>query len=459
MKKDAAKRHAGRNIILIVIAVLIVGAVGYRLISGYVATLPKYAYAYGNVAAGAMVKYPDTSFAVISDLHYYDTSLGTTGSAYEKDLNSDRKLLAQSAALIQTAVDKIVTSDVKFVLVTGDLTKDGELLDHQKVAEQLQRLADSGKKVYVIPGNHDILNPGAVKYDGDSSTPVPNITAADFATIYQNFGFKDAIMRDSGSLSYVAQPQDGLWIVALDTCEYSKNHVGGEETVGGQLTQSEINWLEGVFKEASTRGKAVIVMEHHGVVEHWTGQSRLHPDYLLSDYKYVGKFYSSYGVRLAFTGHYHAQDITLENNGSSGFLYDVETGSAITPPCPVRICTISNNAITIKTQDILDSLGTDAANQAWVFVKKMLYNEAYSTLKKYKVSDKDADYIGNIVSDAFLAHYNGDEDPAKRVPIDKSQLSLWDRFIYSQYQYVVDGLWKDLPPADNNCTLSLSSAS
>jgi len=92
-------------------------------------------------------------------------------------------------------------------------------------------------------------------------------------------------------------------------------------------------------------------------------------------------------------------------------------------------------------------------------VKKTMYTEAYNTLKGYHVSDKDADYIAGTVSDAYIAHYDGDEDTDNHAAIDTSKLSLWGRLIYSQYAYVIDGLWVDLKPADSNITFSLSSAS
>ena len=457
MEMDKKKKHIVRNIIFVVIAALIVVFVLYKVISGYMATLPKYTYTYGDVTTESMVAYPDASFAVMSDIHYYDTSLGTTGKAFEACLASDRKLLKQSAELTGMAVDKIIDSGVKFVLVSGDLTKDGEKLNHEKVAEQFQRLIDKGIKVYVVPGNHDVNNPLAEKYVGDGTEPVKNVSATEFAEIYKNCGYSDALMRDSGSLSYVAEPEDGLWLVALDSCESEKNQPNTEEIWAGELVQSQIDWLEDVLKQANEKGKAVIVMEHHGIVEHWEGQSKLHPDYLLSDYKYVGKLLTSYGVRLAFTGHYHAQDISQEDNGTQGFIYDEETGSLSTAPCSMRFCTISNNSFTDKTEHLIDSYGADFAASAEAFVKKTIYTEAYNTLKGYKVSDKDADYIANTVADAYVAHYDGDENAADHVAIDKSKLSLWGKLIYSQYSYVIDGLWNDLQPADSNVTFSLGS--
>jgi hypothetical protein len=52
-----------------------------------------------------MVEYPNAKFAVISDLHYYDNSLGTTGTAFEEVLKSDRKLLKDSADLLDLTIE------------------------------------------------------------------------------------------------------------------------------------------------------------------------------------------------------------------------------------------------------------------------------------------------------------------------------------------------------------------
>ena len=54
-----------------------------------------------NPDAGPGSPYPDVSFAVISDLHVYDHSLGITGAAFEKAMSSDRKLLPESIELLE----------------------------------------------------------------------------------------------------------------------------------------------------------------------------------------------------------------------------------------------------------------------------------------------------------------------------------------------------------------------
>jgi len=412
-------------------------------------------------AATAGINYPDAKFAVISDTHLYDHSLGTGGAAFEKTMSSDRKLLLDGIDLIDYAAETIIARGVSFVLISGDLTKDGELVNHKLAAEKLKAFTDAGIAVYVVPGNHDVNNPDAVTYSGDSTAPVASVSADDFARIYGDYGYNAAILRDTDSLSYVAEPVDGLWLLALDACRYRENVPGVEEIVGGKISQQTADWIAAMLQTAINHDKAVMAMIHHGVVEHWKGQSKLHPDYLIDGYEEFGKFLASWNVRLVFTGHYHAQDIAL-GQFDDKFIWDIETGSLVTAPCPIRFVEILNNTtdntFNVTTETIVDKLypETDFADNAHAFVKRTVMIEARSVLKAYKASNKDADYLADAVGDAFAAHYSGDENPALRPPFNKSKLNLWGRVIYGQQKYALDGLWADIPPQDNNTSFSLS---
>ncbi|HEX9062787.1 MAG TPA: metallophosphoesterase, partial [Clostridia bacterium] len=314
-----------------------------------------------------------------------------------------------------------------------------------------------GIKVYVIPGNHDVNNPRSFKYEVDKTISIPNITPSQFSDIYKNLGYSEALERDSNSLSYVAEPVDGLWLVALDTCRYRENKQGGEEIISGKFLQSQEKWLEEVLKKAQKAKKAVMVMEHHGLVEHWNGQAKLHPDYLVEDYKYIGKLLASYGVRLAFTGHYHAQDIAMADFNSDGVIYDIETGSLITAPCPVRYLTIAGNNMRVATDNLVSKLhpGTEYEKNAEQFVYDSVKRETINVLLKYFVPKNDAGYIADHMATAFCAHYRGDENASDRPAFDESKLNFWSRFICSHEKYIIDGLWNDLPPEDNNTVIDL----
>ena len=401
--------------------------------------------------------YPDISFAVISDIHVYDKSLGSSGSAFEKVMFSDRKLLLDSFDLLDFAINEITASDAEFVLITGDLTKDGELINHTIAAEKLKKLTDKGINVFVIPGNHDVNSPDSFKYSGDTAEPVPNVSEEDFASIYAHCGFNAAIKRDVHSLSYLAQPAEGLWLLAIDSARHRENKAGDHAIVSGKINQGTADWIADVLREASKQKIAVIAMMHHGFAEHWNGQKKLHPDYIVQDFENFGKFLASWNVRAGFTGHYHAHDITRADfNGK--YLYDIETGSLVTAPCPIRYVNIKDNVMNIKTDFIIDRIhpDTDFAANATAFVKKTVMLEAANVLKKFNVSQRNIDIITDAVGDAFTAHYSGDENPSLRKVLDKSKLSAWGKFILSQQQYVLDGLWLDLPPSDINVSLQLN---
>ncbi|MDR2736585.1 MAG: metallophosphoesterase [Gracilibacteraceae bacterium] len=453
----------GRVVLFAVLGIMILAA-AYYFISGYVKTLPALSYEYYTGDASP-APYPDVRFALMSDLHYYDGSvLGAEGEALQKYMNADRKLLLDSIELLDFAINQIEAvreSDdgPQLVLVPGDLTKDGERINHEQVVARLQAFVDMGLPVYVVPGNHDINNHEAVCYVGGDEEPVDTVSSDEFAQIYGNMGFNDALMRDEDSLSYVAEPVPGLWLIGLDACRYRENQPGHESLISGKISQTTENWLVDVLKQAISRQKAVFVLTHHGVVEHWEGQAKQHPQYLIQDYQYVGRLLASYKVRLVFSGHYHAQDVAY-GNFAKGFLYDVETGSLVTPPCPVRFCSISNNTMTIESVTLVDKLrpGTDFAEQALAFARASVISEAYNAARSYKVPEKDAQYVAEGVGDAFMAHYAGDEDVTKKPPFDKGELGIVGRFVYWLQKYVVENPWVNPWPEDNNVVLYLDGS-
>jgi 3',5'-cyclic AMP phosphodiesterase CpdA len=196
--------------------------------------------------------YPETSFIVFSDPHIYDTSLGTEGNAFESYLADDRKLLRESTEILESAVTAIENEKASLVLIPGDMTKDGERNSHELVVSYLEQLEASGKQVYVVPGNHDIRNGHSYKYVGDTAVRVPNITPAEFADMYGDFGYKEAIYRDTASLSYVAEPQSGLWLLALDGCRYAENIENETPITDGKFSTATLQWIEEMLEKAAT---------------------------------------------------------------------------------------------------------------------------------------------------------------------------------------------------------------
>jgi len=408
--------------------------------------------------------YPETSFVVFSDLHIYDPTLGTEGKAFEDYLADDRKLLRESTEIMEVAVASIESETAGIVLVPGDLTKDGERVSHELVAGYLSQLEASGKQVYVVPGNHDVKNGHSFKYVGDKTERVPNITPTEFAQMYDEFGYKEALYRDPASLSYVAEPQAGLWLLALDSCRYAENIEGEEPITDGKFSAATLEWIEQMLEKAAREKKAVIVMMHHGIVEHYIGQEKNYGEYIVDDYPAVSKLLAMYSARLVFTGHYHAQDVTVARwPETNKFVFDIETGSLVTYPAPYRVVSIDaaqKAAVQTKHVESISSHPDDFQEYARAYVESGIEGIATRTIMGYKVDQAEAEKLAEQVAQAFVAHYAGDENlPPGQEVMQTKGLSIPGRVVVVFRKDLVIGLWDDLEPPDNNITIDLKTGS
>ncbi|MDR3669783.1 MAG: metallophosphoesterase [Holophaga sp.] len=296
------------------------------------------------------------TFAVVTDIHILDgILLGDSGSYYTNYIESDPKMLDMSPQTVDVAFAAIMqhTPTPSFVLIPGDLTKDGEYVDHLVVAGKLSVLASAGIPVYVVPGNHDINNPAAVSYLDPATTslgaPVPNISPAQFKSIYGPYGYNNALYQDPNSLSYIAEPVAGLWLFAIDSCEYQSNPAlgTGEPVTNGKISASTLAWLQTYLAAAKSLGKVVIGMEHHLLMEHFVGQESFFQAYILDNYTTVTPALAAAGLGLVFTGHFHANSVAYNGN-SQAPLWDVSTGSTVITPCPFRFVTANLAAKTFN---------------------------------------------------------------------------------------------------------------
>lgn len=355
-------------------------------------------------------------FAVLSDPHIYDSALGTEGSAFEAYLEEDRKMLLQSTEVLEEIVDSLIQDDaIDMLIIPGDLTKDGELICHQAAIELLQPLRDAGIQVFVVPGNHDINNPDAVAFTDDSTEAVDTINAEQFATLYDDFGYNAALYRDESSLSYIVEPVDGVWLIALDSCKYEDNLSLGSPDTSGALSSDLLNWLIPLLEEATQQGKLIFAMQHHGIVPHFSSQPEAFGEYLIDDYESVGQQLAEAGLNLIFTGHFHAQDIAAADYYTDGslMLYDVETGSTVTAPCPYRIVDLDISSASFNISSFtIESIPSipDFTTYKDEFINAGMVTLYTTNLEEMGIEGDTLSYFANLAASLHIAHYKGDEN-------------------------------------------------
>ena len=298
--------------------------------------------------------------AVMSDLHYLSPDMIADTEDFEHAFNSDRKLLKESSSVLHEMLERVRADKPDILLVSGDLTKDGEQECHAALAKQLQQLQQDvpGLKIYVINGNHDIRNYNAKNFNTADGKAVPatRTEPEDFKQIY-DFVYSDPTViatftpaegNKAGGLSYVARPVEGLTVIAMDTCRYSSDNTSNgddEHETSGAISADLEKWVIEQTAAAKARGDLVIGLEHHGLVPHFDVQPTILPMYLVNGYERIAQEYADAGMSVVFTGHMHAVDIAAMTTAAGNTFYDIETGSALTYPCPVRFVDLRRSTV------------------------------------------------------------------------------------------------------------------
>ena len=258
------------------------------------------------------------SFGIISDLHI---ALPET-----IDNNSSRfHLVEVSIPALEVALTHFEHLKLDFLLLPGDLTQDGEIINHQWLATRLAKLSCP---VYVIPGNHDV--PSVHQTD-------LAIAFQDFPRYYQKHGY-----NNSKQLYYTQEIVPGVQLIALNS-----NNFDSEGQQLGYVDKAQLLWLEKTLQQISN--KLVILTIHHNVIEHFPEQTT-HPlgkRYMLDNAAELLAILRTYQVKLICTGHLHVQDIARWQD-----IYEICTGSLVSYPHPYRVVNVSqqNNHPELKVE-------------------------------------------------------------------------------------------------------------
>ena len=285
---------------------------------------------------------------VLSDPHVMAPELLVNeGTAWTTYLSGQRKMVDYSKLLFDNMIEKI-RQDIhpELVLITGDLTKDGEQVSHEYVTSKLNELRDVGIQTLVIPGNHDRgSNSDAVCYNGESTTSVEVASNEWFATQYANYGYGVGSEREGTTLTYACEPITGLVVIGIDS------------GTDGSVSETTLNWVIEKATAARANGKKVIAMMHHPLIPHFAGVDNFVSTAVVGSYKTVRNALADAGIRVVFTGHFHTSDIAKDwNEDQTREIYDVNTGSLISYPCDYREVTMSADFtdMTITTGRIAD---------------------------------------------------------------------------------------------------------
>lgn len=267
---------------------------------------------------------PLLTVAVATDLHYLSRTLTDNGPFFMRLIeNGDGKAMRYSEELVDAFCLQIARERPDVLILSGDLSFNGERESHVQLARRLERVQAAGVRVLVLPGNHDLNMRIAARFSGDSYAFVPSVTAQEFEAIYASFGYTSALSRDAHSLSYACRLREGLRALMID--------VNGVDSPGS-VPQATLLWARAQLEAAKAAGERVIAVSHQNLARH---NDLIYKGFTIDNAWELQALCEEFGVALNLSGHIHMQHI------ARGRVPDIATSSLAVSPNQygvLRVC-------------------------------------------------------------------------------------------------------------------------
>lgn len=336
---------------------------------------------------------------LITDIHFMSPTLTDHGQRFEVFQKQAAGLdYAYGPDRMEALIEQVTREQPEAIIVAGDLTSNGEYQSMLDLASYFARIETLGTQVFVIPGNHDIHNGWAVHFKGEQAVKDRQTSPADFAEIFDAFGYGEALSRDPESLSYLAEITPTWQLLMLDTNIYSKTLGQGQPTSEGQVKAETLAWAHEQLSEVGAE-VAVLPVLHHGALSHFGGQLQETTSDQASDFQ---KFLVDYHLPLTLTGHLHSQHIaTLRVDDTP--LHEVVTSSFSIYPGKMGAVTLSDSSISYKQIALeMDQWLEPTAYQTYMaHLKKLHTNSTHVKIFDTLYNDAELKPHTQAISDVF----------------------------------------------------------
>ncbi|MBO5776403.1 MAG: metallophosphoesterase, partial [Clostridia bacterium] len=285
----------------------------------------------GALGSKTLEPTPVFTIMVMSVFHVYEAShVGNMCDdfiAFDAARTGRVQYLTES--IFRNAIAKVIKAHPDALLIPGDLVDVATLSTHQKVADMLKTLENAGIEVFVVPGNHDTAN-RAQSFEKGYLEYVPAASYDQFAEIYKDFGYRDAVDRHDKSISYATDMGEKYRVISIDATR-AKNSPA-------TLSDDLIAWTVNAVKQAIADGKTPIGLTHYSLISHFGEvlSNFTNEKSFINDAENFRAQLMDAGLEYVFTGHMHSNDVAQYTDENGNTLYDIETASLPAFPSPIR---------------------------------------------------------------------------------------------------------------------------
>ena len=349
--------------------------------------------------------------------------------------------------LLEAFMDQVIEEHPSALVLSGDITMNGEKINHEELARGLMRVQDAGIPVLIVPGNHDINNPHAAVYFGEEKAETDPVTPEEFYNIYHMYGYDQAISRDDASLSYVYQLDERNRLLMLDTCQYSP-----VSKIGGMIGTETYEWIDRQLEKAREDGVILLPVGHHNLLD----QSRVYTeDCTIEHSEELIERLEAENIPLFLSGHLHVQHFMRHEDGRG--IYEIVTSSLTTPPCQYGVLEYRDDeSFSYYTRQVdmekwarrhqsTDENLINFNTYSKTALKNIFYNQAYDAMKNsrqeekgdlfVKLTEEQKKAMAEVYSRMSTAWYAGKGYEAVKGAVEDPGFKMWQEFCYPAVLY------------------------
>lgn len=371
---------------------------------------------------------------VATDLHYLSPVIVEKGEVFEKMyLGGDGKQMNYMSEITDAFIEDVIKKKPDGLILSGDLTFNGEKKSHEELAEKLKKVEKSGIPVMVIPGNHDINNFHASGFAKNSSYPVETIGDYDFRELYGSFGYGEGVYQDPNSLSYVLALSEDVWLFMIDSNRYSNNNARLKSDASGAISKDTLKWLKACLEEAKTKDVTPITVMHHNLLNH---NELFQAGFTINNSQDVLEVLKEYDVKVNLSGHIHAQHIA---DDTANEIYDIVTSALSVYPnqygtihiSPQKEFTYETQSVDVETWAKENKITNEDLLQFKPYSYQFFYDSAYHQtkgwLKDQNFTETEIDKMAKLVGEFNAAFFSGTVHTKQEELLASEGYAYWEK--------------------------------
>lgn len=297
---------------------------------------------------------------VMTDIHLY-SKRNWLADPYKWERKATQMQMRESEDIIREAFDIILKDpDTNTVLITGDLTDNGEINSHKDLLKILQEYTEKGLRILLTTSTHDYAELKKTKFSKPDQNKglsygydenyeykrfLPCAKREDLRSWYAPYSLDNAISIHHESMSYVCDLDEKHRLIAIND-----DYIANQKNNQRGLNSEQLEWILSAIHKAKEDGKTIVCFTHHPILVPSPVYKLIGARDIIADNVNLANLLADSGVNFIFTGHSHIHDIEYHKSENGNLIYDISTGALVgSPPLMRKVNFLEDGSLDVKT--------------------------------------------------------------------------------------------------------------